>query len=163
MIRIEYEQPGDSQQIEALLDIVFGQGRFELSAYRLREGVPPVRNLSLKAIDAYGVIAATIRFWPIVVGDSPIVHLLLGPIAVHPIWQGEGIGSSLIFEGLIQAKRKGYELVILVGDESYYSRFGFQRNHQIIFPPPTDPARVLYIDLNTGSANEIIGQVHRAC
>jgi predicted N-acetyltransferase YhbS len=32
---------------------------------------------------------------------------------------------------------------MLVGDEPYYSRFGFTRLEGVMMPPPTNPARVL--------------------
>ena len=53
--------------------------------------------------------------------------LLLGPVAVHPTRQGEGLGALLIAESLARARELGWTRVILVGDEPYYRRFGFTR------------------------------------
>ena len=50
----------------------------------------------------------------------------LGPIAVSPPLQGEGIGSALVHAGLRALKAAGHGLVFLVGSPKYYPRFGYQ-------------------------------------
>ena len=159
MIRLEPIDTSDEQDVEYLYDISFGRGRFGLSAYRLRKNCKDVRKLAIKAIDHSGIICGAIRFWQIRIGNNPHAHLLLGPIAVHPTRQGEGIGSMLITEGIIQAGHLGYRLIILVGDLDYYSRFGFKRNHAIDMPPPTNPDRILSLELTDGSATGLSGKV----
>jgi len=52
--------------------------------------------------------------------------LVLGPIAVLPEHQRQGIGKALINEGLERAKEVGFGAVVVVGDPVYYSRFGFK-------------------------------------
>ena len=81
------------------------------------------------------------RYWPVRVGGA--ATLLLGPIAVHPTAQGEGLGGALIRDTLARASELGWERVILVGDLPYYSRFGFERLSGVVMPPPTNPERVL--------------------
>ena len=72
--------------------------------------------------------------------------LLLGPVAVHPTHQGEGLGGVLIRHSLAEARLQGWTQVILIGDASYYGRYGFARA-DLDFPPPTDKARVLSCEL----------------
>ena len=86
------EQPEDWHEVEALMDLCFAPGRTALSSYRLRDGVDPVRDLCLLLRES-GTIRAAIRYWPVRVGGQSV--LLLGPIAVHPTAQGEGLGGSL--------------------------------------------------------------------
>lgn len=50
----------------------------------------------------------------------------LGPMAVLPERQGEGIGSQLVAAGLDVCRAAGYDLVIVLGHLDYYPRFGFQ-------------------------------------
>ena len=50
----------------------------------------------------------------------------LGPIAVSPARQRQGIGSALVNAGLRSMRDMGYELLFLVGSPAYYPRFGFQ-------------------------------------
>jgi HAD superfamily hydrolase (TIGR01509 family) len=55
-----------------------------------------------------------------------LTGLGLGPIAVLPEFQRAGIGSRLMCAGLEHARRLGFDFVVLLGDPSYYSRFGFK-------------------------------------
>ena len=51
--------------------------------------------------------------------------LSFGPVSVLPLMQGQGIGSMLIRHTLEKAKELGYGAVLIYGDPSFYSRFGF--------------------------------------
>lgn len=135
------ETPADQPEVEALLDTCFAPGRTALSSYRLRDGVPPARDLCLVARGSAGEVAGAIRFWPVRVGAQKA--MLLGPIAVHPTRQGEGLGAFLLQSGLDGADRAGVARVLLVGDAPYYGRFGFRRLSGVVMPPPTNPDRVL--------------------
>ncbi|WP_312432174.1 GNAT family N-acetyltransferase [Lacrimispora sp.] len=48
-----------------------------------------------------------------------------GPISVFPELQGQGIGTLLIEHTKKLAKDLGYKAILIYGDPSYYSRFGF--------------------------------------
>jgi predicted N-acetyltransferase YhbS len=113
-----------------------------LSSYRLRDGVPPVRDLCLVARDDLGIIGGAIRFWPVRVGRSEA--LLLGPVAVHPTRQGEGLGGALIREGMARAEAARWPRVILVGDAPYYGASASTRLDGVEMPPPTNPDRVCW-------------------
>lgn len=52
--------------------------------------------------------------------------LTLGPVSIMPEFQGIQIGSKIIRISLQKAYRLGYTAVFIVGDENYYSRFGFE-------------------------------------
>ena len=158
--RLAEEAEADWWEVEALYDLCFGPGRTALSSYRLREGVPTVAPLCLCLRDGDGTLAAVIRYWPALVGDEDV--LLLGPIAVHPTRQGEGLGGLLINESLGQARRMGWERVLLVGDAPYYGRFGFARLDDVVMPPPTNPDRVLGLALKAGAWDGVAGAVGRA-
>ncbi|MFO7757274.1 MAG: N-acetyltransferase [Roseovarius sp.] len=159
MFELRPEGPGDQWEVEALYDLCFAPGREALSSYRLRENVPPVGDLCLLAVDA-GAIAGAIRFWPVRIGTAQA--LLLGPVAVHPTHQGEGIGAWLIREGVERARARGWSRMLLVGDVPYYGRFGFVRLTRVTMPPPTNPERVLGLALQPGAWDDVTGQVTRA-
>ncbi len=150
------ESPGDWWEIEALFDLCFAPGREALSSYRLRDGVDPVVALSLVA-RSEGQVAGAIRYWPVRVGGAPT--LLLGPVAVHPTHQGEGLGALLIETSL--ARAEGWTRALLVGDAPYYARFGFHPVAGVEMPPPTNPARVLGRALEDGAWQGISGRVTR--
>ena len=155
-MQLALETPQDWWEVEALYDLCFAPGREALSSYRLRDGVRPVADLCLLLRDDSGV-AAAIRFWPVQVGGQDV--LLLGPIAVHPTHQGEGLGGWLMRESLTRAAQAGWARVLLVGDLPYYQRFGFQRIDGVGMPPPTDPARVLALELTPGAWEGVRGAV----
>ncbi len=159
MLELRPETQDDWWEIEALFDLCFAPGREALSSYRLREGSPPVPGLSLVARDEAGILAGAIRFWPVRVGGAPC--LLLGPVAVHPTHQGEGLGGALIRDGLAAARGAGWLRVVLVGDAPYYARFGFRRLDGVQMPPPTNPDRVLGQALGDGAWDGIAGDVMR--
>ena len=159
MFTLTQETEDDWWEVEALYDLCFAPGREALSSYRLRDNVAPVVSLSRVARDADGILGGAIRFWPVRVGAARC--LLLGPIAVHPTAQGEGLGGALIRDAVEQARADGWARVILVGDAPYYGRFGFEPLSGVIMPPPTNPDRVLGLALTSGAWDGITGKVRR--
>jgi len=160
MYSLTEETADDWWEVEALYDTCFAPGREALSSYRLREGVPRVGALSLVARDADGILSGAVRYWPVRVGEHDA--LLLGPIAVHPTRQGEGLGGQLIQQSLGAARALGWERVLLVGDAPYYARYGFWPLTDVDMPPPTNPDRVLGHALRPGAWDGITGSVTRA-
>ena len=159
MYRLEEETDADWWEVEALYDLCFAPGRTALSSYRLRDGVGMVRELCLTLRDTDGTLAAVIRYWPVRIGAQRV--LLLGPVAVHPTRQGEGLGGLLIHESLTEALRLGWERALLVGDGPYYRRFGFERLDGVEMPPPTNPDRVLGMELVPGAWKGVTGLVQK--
>lgn len=161
MYSLRTEKPDDFWEVEALYDLCFAPGREALSSYRLRDGIDPVAGLSLVARDPEGILGGAIRYWPVNVGGARA--LLLGPIAVHPTRQGEGLGGVLVRDSLALAGREpsSWERVILIGDAPYYKRFGFEKMARIIMPPPTNPERVLGKAISPGAWAGIEGKVSR--
>lgn len=159
MYQFSPETKGDHWEVEALYDTCFAPGREALSSYRLREGVPAVVGLSHVARDIDGILGGAIRYWPVHIGGADA--LLLGPVAVHPTRQGEGLGHALIEESLRHAHPMGWHRVMLVGDAPYYNRFGFERLNGVIMPPPTNPDRILGRALSDGAWDGVSGEVER--
>ena len=84
-------------------------------------------TLSLVAEEA-GVILGQITFTPVAIESAHDNWYGLGPVAVRPDRQSEGIGAALIKDGLARLKRLNAAGCVLVGDPDYYGRFGFE-NH----------------------------------
>jgi len=147
--------------VEHLNQTTFGPGRFAKSAYRLREGVSQVADLAFVAIEA-GELRGSVRFWPVMIGGQRA--LMLGPLAVQSDQRGRGIGVALMEHALEEARRRGHEVVILVGDEPYYAKVGFAKlpPGRIRFPGPVDPSRILGLSLKPGSLLNLAGEVRRA-
>ena len=67
---------------------------------------------------------------------APLKGSILGPLAVIPSRQKEGIGGKLIEKGLDILKRQGVDWVFVLGHESYYPRHGFSPAQKQGFEPP---------------------------
>ena len=82
--------------------------------------------LSLVAVAA-GRVVGHVLFSPVTVESSPADSrwVALGPIGVLPDYQGRGIGSLLVREGLELCRLQGCDGVVLLGAPAYYGRFGF--------------------------------------
>lgn len=150
-LRITQEAPSDASDLSRLSADAFGPGRFARTAYRVREGVPPVGALSLTA-SLDGRVVGGVRFTAVRIGMEDKA-LLLGPLVVDPVHKGNGFGVALVREGLTRARKAGYRLVVLVGDMPYYGRFGFNPAPpgQIRLPGPVDPNRLLALELVPGA------------
>jgi len=135
MFHLTPETEEDGYEVEYLYDLAFAPGREALSSYRLREGVAPVAELCLAARDEYGVLAGAIRYWPVVIGPKRDTALLLGPVAVHPTYQGEGLGGLLVRDSLERARET------------------------LAFPPPTNPERLLCRALEDGAFDGVAGRI----
>lgn len=57
--------------------------------------------------------------------NAPPGALALAPVSVAPAHQRQGIGSALIHDAIGRATAAGWSAIFLLGDPSYYTRFGF--------------------------------------
>ncbi len=150
MITIRDEIVTDVPAREALLDRCLGERRTAKSSERLREGRLPAQGLALTA-ERDGEVVGTVRLWH--VEASGVAALLLGPLAVKPELQGEGLGKSLMREALWRAACRGHGAVLLVGDAPYYARFGFDGalTRDLAMPGPVERERFLGLELRDGA------------
>ena len=103
-LTIAAETANDAQAIERLHERTFGPGRFVLSAYRLREHVDHLLDLSFTARIGT-LLVGSVRQLPVCIGDTKA--LLLGPLTVEPPFRGRGIGRVLLDRALKDAKAQG--------------------------------------------------------
>ena len=73
-----------------------------------------------------GKVVGHVAFSPVTFSDGSRDWYGLGPISVLPELQKQGIGKSLMHEGLSSLKALGAKGCVLVGDPGYYHRFGFR-------------------------------------
>ena len=157
-ITIAPETENDAQAIERLHERTFGPGRFVLSAYRLREHVDHLLELSFTARIGT-LLVGSVRQLPISIGDTQA--LLLGPLTVEPPFRKRGIGEALLQRALVEAKARGHRLVLLVGDLAYYSRAGFKLvpKGRATMPGPVDYNRLLIAELADGAFEGVSGAI----
>jgi putative acetyltransferase len=83
-------------------------------------------KLSLVA-ESDGEVVGHIAFSAAAIGGSSTGWFLLGPVAVQPARQSEGIGRALVETGLDALRTRGACGCVLVGDPAFYGRFGFKQ------------------------------------
>ena len=155
---IRPELPQDADAIERLHERAFGPGRFARTASRIREGADHLPELSFTALVGT-LLVGSVRLTPVRAGA--VDALMLGPLTVEPAFEGRGIGAALMTRSLDAARARGRRLVLLVGDEPYYARFGFRRvpQGQLSLPGPVNPDRFLAAELADGALAEARGAV----
>lgn len=163
---IEPAEPVDVMAIEALHAHAFGPGRFTRTAYRVREGQDDAkRDLSpfCRVAMLDGRLIGALKLVEVAIGGTSGA-LMLGPVVVDPEFAGQGVGRRLINSALQAARAAGAKLVILVGDEPYYGRFGFKRvpPGQITLPGPVNPERLLAAEIEPDALPGFRGRVSAA-
>jgi putative acetyltransferase len=79
-----------------------------------------------------GRIVGHVAFSPVKIADGSTNWYGLGPVSVLPEYQKQGIGTSLISEGLSLLKDLRGQGCALVGDPNYYKRFGFKNYPELV-------------------------------
>ena len=163
-LRLLLETKDDHLQVERLLDLVFTPRRKLLSSYQLRDTNNKVKELSYVIKDNSNNVVASIRFWEIKIYRHRSRGLLLGPLAVHPIYQSEGLGEKLVLKSIEQAQADKWNWIVLVGNEEYYSKFGFNKKstRDISIGDGLDNKRLLGMDINDSFLEEAVGSLTNA-
>ncbi len=74
-----------------------------------------------------GVVVGYCAFTPITCKPELDGLLLgLGPLAVAPEHQRQGVGAALVEKGLQHCRARNARLIAVLGDPDYYARFGFE-------------------------------------
>lgn len=136
---IRRERPGDTSSTRALHDAAFE---------RPLGGGHAVETDLLDALREEGAVIDELTFVADL-GDEVVGHVVcsrarmgegpsvgLGPIAVRPDRQGEGIGSALVAAVLVTADQLAEPSIVLFGDPGWYAHFGFEpaARHGVVSP-----------------------------
>ena len=158
---IRAERSSDVAAREALLDACFGDDRHERTCQRLRDGRTPAEGLAFSAVRQVGQgrLVGTLRLWHVSAGGVPA--LVLGPLAIDPSCRKLGVGAALVNRALAAAKARGHGAVILLGDASYYARFGFsaRKTGELSLPGPFERDRLLALELRDGALDGAWGMI----
>ena len=136
------------QAVEALLDAAFGSDRFGRTAYRIRQGMDAVPELSF-AMAQDGALVGTIQCWPVAhrTADGTVTPLVMvGPVAVRPDVQRGGHGRMLMAHMLAAVETDADGALMMIGDPEYYGRFfGFDADATDAWdlPGPYEKRRLL--------------------
>ena len=163
LLRLLRERQRDAEAIEEMTAAAFGPDRLHKTVYRLREDVPPIKDLCFVCLDQKGRLVASIRNWPILINERwPAV--MLGPLAIAPELRGLGYGKALMWYSMAQSRMLGHSRIILVGDPEYYNQFGFRRDLalNIQLPGWVEERRFLALELVAGSMIGVHGMIGKA-
>ena len=122
VVEIREERPGDIAAVRDVNKRAFGQDQEGniVDALRSNEAVWSSLVATLN-----GRVVGHIMYSPLSVGGD-VTGAALGPMAVLPEYQRQGIGSKLIEAGNRQLKKDGCPFIVVVGHAEYYPRFGFR-------------------------------------
>lgn len=133
---IRAEKREDEGAIAQVHTLAFGRENEAKLVERLRYSSHFIPKLSLVA-ELENTIVGHILLTPIsLVGETEMRVLALAPLAVHPDFQRQGIGSALVTKGLEMADKEREALVIVLGHAKFYARFGFQKAIDYGIEPP---------------------------
>ena len=121
MIEIREEHAGDVSEIRELNQHAFGQSQEGNIVDALRSNGAVLLSL-VATLD--GQVVGHILYSP--VSLSGVDGAALGPMAVLPQHQRQGIGSKLVEAGNRRLKESGCPFIIVVGHANFYPRFGFK-------------------------------------
>lgn len=121
---IRAEAPADVPAIREVHTQAFGQADEAQLVDRLREDGDFVASL---VAERDRVIVGHVLFsrLRIVAPDREVAAAALAPVAVRPLFQRQGLGSTLIRAGLKRCRELGIKAVVVLGHPAYYPRFGF--------------------------------------
>ncbi|WP_176482812.1 N-acetyltransferase [Sphingobium sp. D43FB] len=140
--------------IEALLDAAFGPDRHGRTAYRIRDGMPWLADLSVATLDADGMLIGSLQSWPVALTQADGTQMpliMIGPVAVEPAHQKGGHGRAMMDAVIDAARGRRSEPLMMIGDPEYYGRFwGFdaQGTGGWDAPGPFEPRRLLALSVD---------------
>ncbi|KMY48749.1 GNAT family N-acetyltransferase [Peribacillus loiseleuriae] len=169
-ITIKQETSSDYRTVETLIKSAFETAEYtdhdehNLVA-RLRKSDALIPELSLLAMIENDIVGH-ILFTKVTIhnGKEKRLSLALAPVAVLPNYQGKGIGSKLILEGINRAKSLGFGSVIVLGHKDYYPRFGFvpASKYGIMAPFEVPNEAFMALELKSGALHSVTGTVEYA-
>jgi len=131
-LKIRLEEETDYREVEELVRNAFWNiyrpGAFEhFIVHNLRNGDCRIQKLAY-VIEKDDLIVGSINYsrGKIFFEHDVVDAVVLGPVAIDGNCQGQGLGTELIGYTLDLADRCGIPLIFVIGDENYYSRFGFE-------------------------------------
>ena len=152
MITVRHEEIGDVVAVRELNEQAFG-GATEADLVEALHTSKAV-TLSLVAVDETKIVGHIV-FSPaeIVSEGSEFLAVALGPMAVLPARQRQGVGSRLVHRGLELLRDAGHGVVVVVGHPEYYPRFGFAlaSKHGIRCPFEVPDEAFMVLELQAGA------------
>jgi putative acetyltransferase len=124
MVTIREEKSGDEQQIRIVHQRGFGQNEEAYIVDKLRHAC--THSISLVALSGDQIVGHILFTTVAIQAEERIIEGMgLGPMAVSPEFQRQGIGFQLVRAGVDLIEKAKYPFIIVLGHPAYYLRFGF--------------------------------------
>lgn len=155
-ISVRDEEERDHEAVWRVHAMAFGRSEEADLVKRLRRYEKPLISL---VAEIENRVVGHILFSPVRVGDFEA--MALGPMAIEPGRQGQGIGSALVAEGFERCRHKGVSAVFVLGHPRYYPRFGFApaEPRGLYFRAPGIGDAFMVIELTPGALDGVEGEV----
>ncbi|WP_460007953.1 GNAT family N-acetyltransferase [Methanogenium cariaci] len=161
---IRSEEPDDAAGIAAVLTDAFSRKDEAELVSMIRNSGAYDPELSLVCVED-GTIVGYVLFSPVVIraadGDERPA-LALAPVAVLSQFRNQGIGTTLIEEGIHRSHQKGAKIVVVLGEPGYYRRFRFEsaKTHEIEPPWEVPEGYFMVLSLETNALRDVQGTVY---
>lgn len=158
---IREERPEDVAAIRRVNEAAFARPNEADLVDALRAEGAVMRSL---VAEVDGAIAGHILFTRMWIDQSAgsIPAVALAPMAVLPEHQRRGIGSRLVVDGLDRLRQMQERIVLVVGHEHYYPRFGFSSEKARSLASPFPPEAFMAVELEPGALAGVTGRVRYA-
>ena len=83
----------------------------------------------------------------------------LAPLAVDENWRRLGLGSRLVEAGIEAAREAGMHCAVVLGEPTYYRRFGFSLQAIAHLRTPYGPGKLMGLELLSGVLSGVAGEV----
>jgi putative acetyltransferase len=138
-IRLRAERPDDLIAIRDVVGRAFSEQDVVPDLVdALRESAAWIEGLSFVAEVGGRVVGHVLLTRGLLDARTRLVDVLvLSPLAVLPVMQGQGIGRALVRHALAAAEARGEPAVFLEGSPAYYPQFGFMPGEPLGFRRPS--------------------------
>lgn len=119
---IRLEESADRSALYAIYSAAFGQLAEADLVQNMHEDGDLILSLIAFADEPVGHVA----YSRLTLHENPSIKAaVLAPLAGASSFQKQGIGAALVQDSLKRLTDKHYDLVLVLGEPRYYSRFGF--------------------------------------
>lgn len=161
MLIIRSETPADIPAIRRINEQAFGRPDEAQLVEKLRDAAAIILSLVAEEEDH---LLGHILFSPVLVGEGEdgVAAAALGPMALLPEYQNQGIGGMLVRHGLDTCHQLGHDVVIVLGHPNFYPRFGFRPAPPlgIHYSQPLPEGVFMVAELRPDALQGIRGVVH---
>lgn len=126
--RVRPETPLDIPAIRLVTELAFDDAPHTNHAeHLLVDALREAGALTLSLVAEYrSAVVGHVAISPVTMTDDVPGWVGLGPISVRPDLQGRGVGSDLVREALRMLKEQGLAGCVVLGEPSFYKKFGFR-------------------------------------